>query len=105
MAAMPYASDAHKSPHSLALNAFLHGIEPRAWVFALSQCGDPERANAAMASALHDFVLRAATMPLAKWPIQFWTSLLKQPGSPRRRSVWISALRWSSKANSALPRI
>jgi len=79
MSPMPPANPASTPPLSSALTAFLHGIEPRAWVFALSQCGDPERANAAMASALHDFVARARSLPLAQWPIQFWTSLLKQP--------------------------
>lgn len=77
----PMSSDPHSAPPSklLALTAFLEGIEPRAWVFALSQCGDPERASAALEAALQDFAGRARELPLPQWPLQFWTSLLNQP--------------------------
>ena len=57
----------------------MHGIEPRAWVFALSQCGDPSRASAALDAALRDFVSHTRSLALAQWPLQFWTSLLSQP--------------------------
>lgn len=64
---------------SSALTAFLHGIEPRAWAFALSQCGDPSLAEAALEPAIRDFSARAQSLPLADWPLQFWTCLLAQP--------------------------
>lgn len=77
----PMLSDPHSAPPSklLALTAFLEGIEPRAWVFALSQCGDPDRASAALQAGLKDFVARARELSLPQWPLQFWTSLLNQP--------------------------
>ena len=67
------------SPGRPALTAFLHGIEVRAWVFALNQCADPDRARKALALGLEDFVGRARDLPLARWPGQFWASLLAQP--------------------------
>lgn len=62
-----------------ALEPFLHGIEPRAWAFALFQSGDPERARLALAGALRHFVARSRELPLADWPLQFWTSVAGQP--------------------------
>ena len=61
-----------------ALVAFLRGIELRAWVFAWNQCGDEAKAEHALASAFHDFLRDAAELPLAAWPIHFWSSLLAQ---------------------------
>lgn len=48
-------------------------------MFALNQCADPDRARQALALGLEDFVGRARDLPLARWPAQFWTSLLAQP--------------------------
>ena len=75
----PIASSPAPVSGSPALTAFLHGIEPRAWVLALSQCGDAERATAALEAALFDFGARARSLPLAHWPLQFWNCLLQQP--------------------------
>jgi hypothetical protein len=79
MQTMPNPNDTVAPSRATALTAFLHGIEPRAWVFALSQCGDPERADAVFQSAVHDFIDRAQTRPLAEWPLEFWQCLLTQP--------------------------
>src|SRR5205809_2678071 len=65
---------------SSALTAFLHGIEARAWVFALCQGGDAVRADRTLAEAEREFIATAAARPLAEWPLQFWASLLRQPG-------------------------
>jgi len=62
------------------LTAFLHGIEARAWVFALCQGGDAARADSTLASAEREFIAGAAGRPLAEWPLRFWASLLRQPG-------------------------
>ena len=72
-------SGAHRAPSPAALTAFLHGIEPRAWVFGLCQAGDPHRADEALAGAERDFLADAATHPLAEWPMRFWAALLRQP--------------------------
>ena len=71
----PDASNPSRRP---ALVAFLRGIELRGWVFAWNQCGDEARAEHALASAFHDFLGQAQDLPLASWPIHFWTSLLAQ---------------------------
>ena len=63
-----------------ALTAFLHGIEARAWVFALCQGGDAARADATLAAAEREFIATAPELPLAEWPLAFWASLLRQPG-------------------------
>lgn len=67
------------SPKSSALNAFLQGIEPRAWVFAGSQCGSPECADRILEAGVRQFAGRARSLPLALWPIQFWNCLLAHP--------------------------
>ncbi len=79
MAPMP--SDPTSAPPSKlpALTAFFDGVEPRAWAFALGQCGDPDRASAALESAMTEFVARARELPLPQWPFGFWTGLLNQP--------------------------
>jgi hypothetical protein len=59
--------------------AFLRGIERRAWVFALTQCGDPVLARHAVASALREFVAESPGEPIARWPLHVWTALLRQP--------------------------
>ena len=63
-----------------ALTAFLHGIEARAWVFALCQGGDAGRADTILAAAEREFIASAADRPLSEWPLQFWAALLRQPG-------------------------
>ncbi len=63
-----------------ALTAFLHGIEARAWVFALCQAGDPRRADETLALAEFEFIESAPELPLAEWPLHFWATLLRQPG-------------------------
>ena len=67
-----------------ALTAFVHGIEPRAWVFVLSQCGDAQTAMRVLEATLRDFAGAAQTLPLAHWPLQFWTTLLRQPAMAAR---------------------
>ncbi len=66
-------------PGSPALPAFLRGIERRAWVFALAQCGDPALAEPALAATLRAFADEAPREPLAQWPFRFWTLLMRQP--------------------------
>lgn len=76
---MPKPSDSAPAAHWQALITFLHGIEPRAWVFVLSQCGDSHVGQAALESGLRDFIARSRSLRLAQWPLQFWASLLRQP--------------------------
>lgn len=61
---------------SPALTAFLRGIGRRAIVFAELQCGDPERAVAALAATLPRFTGEAGGQPMAQWPARFWGLLL-----------------------------
>jgi hypothetical protein len=76
----PDPAGAPRAPSSTALTAFLHGIEPRAWVFALCQGGDPAHADQALAGAERDFIAESAQRPLGEWPLRFWAALLRQPG-------------------------
>ena len=62
------------------LHTFLHGIEPRAWVFLNLHCGDPERAAELFRASVRTFSGVAQSEPLARWPMLFWTTLLAQPG-------------------------
>lgn len=79
MAGMPDPTSAAPRPRTTGHEAFLQGIEARAWVFALNQCGDAGLARQAMESGLREFLARAQGLPLAQWPLQFWASLLRQP--------------------------
>src|SRR4249919_473554 len=79
----PQATSSPGAPRPLpdsALTAFLHGIEARAWVFALCQGGDPGRADQSLAAAEREFIAEAVALPLAAWPLRFWATLLRQPG-------------------------
>ncbi len=48
-------------------------------MFAETQCGDEALAQQALASALHDFVRESRGEAIARWPLHFWTALLRQP--------------------------
>ena len=82
---MPTPLDSPPSPGSPALVAFLRGIERRAWVFALTQCGDEALARQALSAALQEFVVESRGEEIARWPLHFWTALLRQPGLTRVR--------------------
>ena len=66
------------APVSSALSAFLRGIERRAFVFAEVQCGDTDRAEAAVARAMRAFRGMSAASPLSAWPAAFWALLMAQ---------------------------
>lgn len=75
---MPDPSPAVSASPS-ALSAFLRGIERRAYVLALVQCGRERDAEAALARTIHAFQTLASVSPLAAWPAGFWSLLLAQP--------------------------
>lgn len=83
---MPQPLQRPQSTPSSALSAFLRGIERRAWVLALAQCGDPALARAALAETLRAFRQIAAATPLSGWPAGFWALLLAQPELARGRA-------------------
>ena len=62
-----------------ALAAFLRGCERRGAVFAELQCGDPDRGDVALAAALRAFRGNAAALPMADWPVRFWSLLSAAP--------------------------
>lgn len=66
-------------PPPAALAAFLRGCERRGAVFAALQCGDPDRGDVALAAALRAFRAKAAGLPMAEWPVRFWTLLAATP--------------------------
>lgn len=77
-----------------ALAAFLRGCERRGAVFAELQCGDPDRGDVALAAALRAFRGNAAALPMADWPVRFWSLLAAAP--PLRTAIpearWPDAL-------------
>jgi len=66
-----------------ALSAFLKGVERRALVVAGLQGGDEDAAGRTVAAAMRAFAGPAADMPMADWPIRFWSLLC---GSPSLRA-------------------
>lgn len=70
---------APSSTTASALSAFLRGIERRAYVLALGQCGESVRAMTALAQAMRAFRAIAPTTPLSAWPASFWSVLLAEP--------------------------
>lgn len=67
------------SPPSASLQAFLRGIERRAFVLLLTQCGEADAAASALRAALDAFVAEADALPLAQWPMRFWAIVVRQP--------------------------
>lgn len=73
------SSDSPSSSAPAALAAFLRGCERRGAVFAELQCGDADRGDVALAAALRAFRGKAATLPMADWPVRFWSLLAATP--------------------------
>lgn len=76
---MPIAAPAHTATPVPALDAFLKGVERRAWVLAHAQCGDARAAEIALAATLMRFRHGAPDWPMAQWPLRLWTLLLARP--------------------------
>lgn len=76
---MPIASPDIPAASPAALDAFLKGVERRAWVLAHAQCGDARAAEIALAATLMRFRHGAADLPLAHWPLRLWSLLLARP--------------------------
>jgi len=62
-----------------AVDAFLRGIERRAYLFLWLQGGRPEAAEPALAAGLRAFAAQAAAGPMAEWPDRFWRLLAALP--------------------------
>lgn len=58
-----------------ALPAFLRGVERRALVVAELQTGDAARAEQALVAVMRAFSAVASDLPMAQWPLRFWTLL------------------------------
>ena len=71
--------DASPAPSSSATAAFIRGVERRAALFAERQCGAVARGDAGVAAALRAFDRLAPTLPMATWPVRFWSLLLATP--------------------------
>ncbi|MGY6518583.1 MAG: sigma factor-like helix-turn-helix DNA-binding protein [Lysobacteraceae bacterium] len=66
-------------PQPSALDAFLAGLQRRARVLALVQCGDASGAEAALARASERACSDLPDAPMAEWPRRFWARLLAMP--------------------------
>lgn len=70
------------SPHSpppAAVAAFLRGLDRRARLLALVQCGDTAAATRALDATARVFATEAGQRPIAQWPQQYWRLLLTAP--------------------------
>lgn len=76
---MPIATTDASPASPAALDAFLKGVERRAWVLAHAQCGDARAAEMALAVTLMRFRHGAGDLPMARWPLRFWALLLARP--------------------------
>ncbi|HEY0333065.1 MAG TPA: sigma-70 region 4 domain-containing protein [Stenotrophomonas sp.] len=80
--------DPGASPPPAALSAFIRGVERRGDVLARLQCGDTTQAERALAAALRAFRSHAGAVPMAVWPLRFWSLLsavpaLREPAGPQ----------------------
>lgn len=73
------SSRSDSAPAPAALAAFLRGCERRGAVFAELQCGDADRGDVALAAALRAFRGKASALPMADWPVRFWSLLAATP--------------------------
>ena len=64
---------------SAAVAAFLRGLDRRARLLALVQCGDAAAATRALEAAGRVFATEAGQRPIAQWPGQYWRLLLTAP--------------------------
>src|SRR5688572_3676973 len=89
-ASLPPSTPADPSPAPAALPAFLRGVERRAAVFAELLCGDPTTGDDAVLAAMRAFRGGVDRLPLAQWPLRFWTLLLAAPSlrRPVPASAW-----------------
>ncbi|MCD7100416.1 hypothetical protein LRX76_18595, partial [Stenotrophomonas sp. MMGLT7] len=62
-----------------ALSAFLRGVERRGVVLGQCQCGDEAAGEHALAAAMRAFRKHAAALPMAEWPLRFWSLLAATP--------------------------
>lgn len=85
-------------PSPAALPAFLRGVERRAAVLAELQCGDAMAGDAAVAAAMRAFQAGAGRLPLAQWPLRFWTLLLATPQLRRTAPVANRDAEWHGLA-------
>lgn len=83
---MPAHTDASQLGTPAALDAFLRGVERRAWVMAHAQCGDAHGAELALAATLMRFRHGAADLAMADWPTRLWHLLLERPELRRATS-------------------
>lgn len=76
---MPTAPHDPSAASPAALDAFLKGVERRAWVLAHAQCGDARAAEIALAATLMRFRHGAGELPMSRWPLTLWALLLARP--------------------------
>ena len=70
------------------MQAFRRGIDRRAYVLARAQCGDDVLLQAALSGTDAAFNAEYAALPIAQWPIRFWTLLLSRKELAQGQSPW-----------------
>jgi hypothetical protein len=82
------------------MQSFRRGIDRRAYVLARAQCGDTALVHQALIGVDHAFKQEAGALPIAQWPIRFWTLLLSRKELTQGESPWqaLSAIGRGSRA-------
>jgi hypothetical protein len=82
------------------MQSFRRGIDRRAYVLARAQCGDATLVHQALIGVDHAFKQEAEGLPIAQWPIRFWTLLLSRKELMQGDSPWqaLSAIGRGSRA-------
>jgi hypothetical protein len=82
------------------MQSFRRGIDRRAYVLARAQCGDAALVHQALIGVDHAFKQEAGALPIAQWPIRFWTLLLSRKELTQGESPWqaLSAIGRGSRA-------
>jgi hypothetical protein len=84
------------------MQSFRRGIDRRAYVLARAQCGDTELVYQALSAVDQKFHEETMALPIAQWPIRFWTLLLSRKELTQGSSPWPALASISHGSRAAL---
>jgi hypothetical protein len=84
------------------MQSFRRGIDRRAYVLARAQCGDTDLVYQALSAVDQRFHEEAKALPIAQWPIRFWTLLLSRKELTQGSSPWPALASISHGSRAAL---
>jgi Sigma-70, region 4 len=86
----------------MAMQSFRRGIDRRAYVLARAQCGNTDLVYQALIAVDEAFNQEANALPIAQWPIRFWTLLLSRKELTQGSSPWQALASISHGSRAAL---